>query len=180
MHLISDISCTNLWSTPTRQACVLSTVDFSQLNPGDGTHLGRPWSQRHGFGRMCLVSGQTLSLRGPSSQALTLLEAPLFKGVPTGPKSFFGAARRVWSTVLPSDPPLKKPCATLVRMVGRSTNSAICCWSCLLSSVTFFYLSCEEWVLQWINKERTPWHSSRSDFITCCVQEMRQGQFLRI
>ena len=36
-------------------------VDFNQLNPVDGTHFGRPWCQRHGSGRVFLVSGHTSS-----------------------------------------------------------------------------------------------------------------------
>ena len=43
------------------------------LYPVDGTHFGRPWYQRHGSGRLCLVSGNTSSLVGGVPQDLTLL-----------------------------------------------------------------------------------------------------------
>ena len=32
-------------------------ADFNQQNPVDGTHIGLPWCQRHGSGRVCLVTG---------------------------------------------------------------------------------------------------------------------------
>ena len=51
---------------------------FNQLNPVDRTHFGRPWYQRHGSGWVCLVSRHTSSLRGPSPQALTLLDGVTF------------------------------------------------------------------------------------------------------
>ena len=67
------------------------------MNPVDMTHFGRPWCQQHGSGRVCLVTGHTLSLRGPSPQALTLLGGvyclvpgvPLFRGMlVAGPEAF--------------------------------------------------------------------------------------------
>ena len=39
-------------------------IDFNQLNPVDGTHFNRPWYQRYGSGRVCLVTGYTSNLRG--------------------------------------------------------------------------------------------------------------------
>ena len=46
-------------------------ANFNQQNPVDGTHFSRPWWQRHGSGRVCLVTGHTSSLRGTSPLALT-------------------------------------------------------------------------------------------------------------
>ena len=51
-------------------------------------------------------------------------EAPLIRGMPTGPKAFLGNSGRVWATALRPDPPKKRPCATLSRSVGRGTNTA--------------------------------------------------------
>ena len=52
---------------------------FNQQDPVDELHFGRPWCQRHGSGRVCLISGLiTSSLRGSSSLALTLLEGVRF------------------------------------------------------------------------------------------------------
>ena len=51
---------------------------FNQLNLVNRTHLGRLWYQRHRPGRVCLISGHTLSLRGPSLQALTFFREVRF------------------------------------------------------------------------------------------------------
>ena len=89
---------------------------FYQLNPVDETHFGRPWCQRHGSGRVRLVSGHTSSFRGPSRQALTLLGGVKFIAW-LQRRPFLGECRQglrhFWNRW-----------ATLVRMVGRLTNTA--------------------------------------------------------
>ena len=47
-----------------------------------------------------------------------------FKENADGARGIFGTARRVWATALRLDPPKKWPCATLVRLVGRITNTS--------------------------------------------------------
>ena len=75
------------------------------------------------FGRVCLITGYTSCLRGPSHQALTLLRRVRFiawrlrhhkKGNADGAWGIFGTAERVWASALRPDPPKKEPCATLV------------------------------------------------------------------
>ena len=104
----------------------------------DETHFGRPWCQRHGSGRMCLVSGHTSSLRGPFPQALTLLGGVRF--IPwrlkrlflgnylQGPRRFEECQARLGYDPAPG-PTLKIPYATLVRLVGRPTNTTGLCLS---------------------------------------------------
>ena len=46
---------------------------FNKLDLVDGSHFARPWYQQHRSGQVCLVTGHTSSLIGPSPQALTLL-----------------------------------------------------------------------------------------------------------
>ena len=83
------------------------------LYPVDETHsAGR--NAMGGSGRMCLVTGCTSGLRGPSPQALTLfgrvgfiarrLSAP-FKGNADGVRGIFGNAGREWATALCLAPP---------------------------------------------------------------------------
>ena len=75
----------------------------------------------------------SLSLRGPSPWTLTFLREARFivwrlrspfLGNVDGARGIFGAAERVWATALRTDPP-KKPCATLVPSVTRTTNTDI-------------------------------------------------------
>ena len=40
-------------------------------------------------------------------------------------RGIFGVAGRVWATVLRPNPPYKRPYATLVRLVGRRTNTVV-------------------------------------------------------
>ena len=46
------------------------------------------------------------------------------KGNADGTEGIFGHAWRVWAPALRPDPPKKRPGATLVRLVGRETNTA--------------------------------------------------------
>ena len=103
------------------------------------THLGRPCWPVHGSGRVCSGSADNRSrcnltgLLEPQEavpQALTLLGGDgfiswhlrrLFSGMPTGPETFFGAAGRVWATALCPDPPKRRHCAILVRLLGCTT-----------------------------------------------------------
>ena len=97
--------------------------NFKQLNPVDGSYIGRPWCQRHGSGRVWFVSGLTSNHRGGVLQALTLLGGVRFIAWRlTGHEAFW--SRRTFLSYRPAPRPiLKRPCATLVRMVGQSTNT---------------------------------------------------------
>ena len=94
-----------------------------------GTHFGRPRFTVYGFlvpvavgrGAPWLASS---SFWGPSPLALTplggarfiawRLRHPYFRGIPMGPEAF-----------LESPDPQKRPCATLVQLVGLATNTNI-------------------------------------------------------
>ena len=43
--------------------------------------------------------------------------------MPTGPEESFGNTGRVWATALRPDPPLKRSCAVLARLLGCATNT---------------------------------------------------------
>ena len=113
-------------------------------NPVDGAHFGRPWYQRHGSGRVyhvsrygsqpklswcpAFASGRySSSLKGPSLQALTLLlgarfitwrqRRPFLRGCRRSPKHF-GECRAYLGYSPAPGPTLKKPCATLTRLMG--------------------------------------------------------------
>ena len=76
----------------------------------------------------------SFGLRGPSPQASTpfrggwvhcpAAEAPLTRGMPTGPRAFLANSGRVWATALRPVPPKKRPCAIHARKVGRASNTA--------------------------------------------------------
>ena len=51
-------------------------------------------------------------------------EAPLTRGMPTGPRVFLTNSGRVWATALRPVPPKKRPCAIHARKVGRASNTA--------------------------------------------------------
>ena len=51
-------------------------------------------------------------------------EAPLTRGMPTGPRAFLANSGRVWATALRPVPPKKRPCAIHARKVGRASNTA--------------------------------------------------------
>ena len=69
-------------------------------------------------------SEYTSSLRRPSLQALNLLGGVRFIAWrPNDARCIFGNARRVWAMALRSDPPKKRPCAILIRLVGWKTNT---------------------------------------------------------
>ena len=51
-------------------------------------------------------------------------EAPLTRGMPTGPRAFLTNSGRVWATALRPVPPKKRPCAIHARKVGRASNTA--------------------------------------------------------
>ena len=104
-----------------------------------GTHFGRPrfigariWSDVSWFQWQPWPA--TSSFWGPFPQALTLLRGarfitwclrrPFLGECRRGPR-FLGNAGRVCATALRPDPSKKRPCATLVRMVGRKTNTDI-------------------------------------------------------
>ena len=88
-------------------------------------------SVRHGSGRVCLVSGHTSSLWGPLPQALTLLG---------GVRFITWRLRRLFLEECQRSPRhfssrlthLKKPCATLVHLVGRRTNTVEYGWGKML------------------------------------------------
>ena len=111
-----------------------SQVDFNQLDPVDGSHFGRPWCQRHGSGRMCLVFWTYLEPQGAVSLALTLLGGVRFIAwrlrhhllgeCRRGPSHFWECRTRLGYGPAPR-PTLKRPCATLVRLVGRPTNTVL-------------------------------------------------------
>ena len=71
--------------------------------------------------------------RAPCPQVLTLqkgvgfiawcLSRHHFRGMPTVPRGIFGAAGCVWVSILRTNPPKNDLCATLVRLVGRMTNT---------------------------------------------------------
>ena len=75
----------------------------------------------------------SFGLRGPSPQAFTPFrggwvhcpapEAPITRGMPTGPRAFLANSGRVWATVLRPVPPNKRPCAIHARKVGRASNT---------------------------------------------------------
>ena len=50
-------------------------------------------------------------------------EAPLTRGIPTGPRAFLANSGRVWATALRPVPPKKRPCAIHARKVGRASNT---------------------------------------------------------
>ena len=52
-------------------------------------------------------------------------EAPLTRGMPTGPRAFLANSGRVWATALRPVPPKKRPCAIHARKVGRASNTAV-------------------------------------------------------
>ena len=52
-------------------------------------------------------------------------EAPLTRGMPTGPRAFLANSGRVWATALHPVPPKKRPCAIHARKVGRASNTAV-------------------------------------------------------
>ena len=70
-------------------------------------------------------------------------EAPLTRGMPTGPRAFLANSRRVWATALRPFPPKKRPCAIHARKVGRASNTADQSRSDTSSG---FYLLREGWV----------------------------------
>ena len=63
-------------------------------------------------------------------------EAPLTRGMPTGPRAFLANSWRVWATALRPVPPKKWPCAIHARKVGRASNTAVsqCCISSVVGS----------------------------------------------
>ena len=52
-------------------------------------------------------------------------EAPLTRGMPTGPRAFLANSGRVWATALRPVPPKKRPCAIHARKVGCASNTEI-------------------------------------------------------
>ena len=90
--------------------------------PVDGTHsTGR--DAMGSSGRVCLVTGYTshdLTLSGGGYRLVP--EAPLLEECRRGPWHFGKGRARVGSGPAPG-PTLKRPCATLVRLVGRRTNT---------------------------------------------------------
>ena len=51
-------------------------------------------------------------------------EAPLTRGMPTGPRAFLANSGRVLATALRPVPPKKRPCAIHARKVERASNTA--------------------------------------------------------
>ena len=76
----------------------------------------------------------SFGLRGPSPRLLPpfeggwvhcpVPEAPLTRGMPTGPRAFLANSGHVWATALRPVPPKKRPCAIHARKVGRASNTA--------------------------------------------------------
>ena len=99
----------------------------------DGTHFGQPWCERHGSGRVYLITGHTSSLReAVLTQTLTLLggirfiawrlRRPFLGVCRRGPWHFWKCQAHLGYDPAPG-PTLKSPCATLVRLVGRRINT---------------------------------------------------------
>ena len=123
-------------------------------SPVLGSHFGRLCCALHGSGRVCLITGDTSGLKGPSLQVLTLfggigfitwhLRRPSLGKCRRGPRHFWKCWTRVRYGPVPG-PTLKRPCAILVQLVGRKTNTVLCemqtassrIWTCV--AVFIFY-----------------------------------------
>ena len=107
------------WATNTAAAVV--TLHFSSC-----------WvALRHGSGRVCLGSWRFPSASGgcPPQAFTPFGEVGLLPGAPhkrnaDGAKGIFGHAGRTWAPALHPNPPKKRPCAILVQLVGRRTDTA--------------------------------------------------------
>ena len=69
----------------------------------------------------------SFGLRGPSQEGWVnrpAAEAPLTRGMPTGPRAFLANSGRVLATSLRPVSPQKRPCAIHARKVGRASNTA--------------------------------------------------------
>ena len=119
----------------TRQRSIRGSRPNSRVwcaSPVDGSHFGRPWCQLHGSGRVCLGTGDPSGLRGPYPKALTLfggvkliawrLRRPSLGECRRGLRYFSKCRARVGCGPAPG-PNLKRPCAILIRLVGRKTNT---------------------------------------------------------
>ena len=95
-------------------------------------------------------------------------EAPLIRGMPTGPCAFGGNAGCVWATALRPDPPKKRPFATLARKVGRATNTPV-----QIILATDWFRSAPLQVLGSISVGRVVWFADLGE----CVSV--PGDFLR-
>ena len=89
--------------------------------------------EQHRPGQVRLFTGYTSSLRGPSPQALTLfggirliamcLRRHCFRGMPTRHEAFLGMPGMSGLCSCTCTHLKKRSCATVVRLVGRSTNT---------------------------------------------------------
>ena len=117
-------------------------------SPGVSSYIGRPCGRLHGSGQVCFITGDTSGLRGPSPLALTLFrtgwvyrlapKVPLFRGMPTGPKTFLKMPGACWLRPCALTHLNKALCHT--RPVGGPEDK--CCQYCHMFSIAFqeFYM----------------------------------------
>ena len=96
------------------------------------SHVGRPYCALNGSGRVCLITGNNSGLSGAVPQTLTLfggvgfnawrLRHPSLGECRQGPRHFWKCLARVGYGPEP-ETNLKRPCAILVRLMGRRTNT---------------------------------------------------------
>ena len=128
------------WLLQLRSKSFWRQIDF-------GLDLSRCWValwpavlSRHGSGWVCLGAWGIPSASGGLPPRLLppfeggwvdcpAPEAPLTRGMPTGPRAFLKLRARVGYGPAPG-PTKKRPCAILARKVGRATNTSADYFSC--------------------------------------------------